>query len=199
MTSLLSRLIGGAVFLYSFRHAFRTSKVLICSSHKSLIIISLSADRTTCLQTKNSRGSQMNINKKVLVVAIGVIGLSAVLWHSGTIQGSPKTYEVRPRITVPEYRTDAARAIDAYERVMQRHMDLTEKNLLQIDTNVGYTVMQLDSIDDKLTQLCARVTRIEKALGIEAASDPPPEVPQAEPLETKPLDETAQSPTERTD
>jgi hypothetical protein len=136
----------------------------------------------------------MSMNKKVLIATVGIIGLSAVLWHSQAIQGSAKTYEVRPYITVPEYRTDAARSIDAYERLMQRHMDLTEKNLLQIDTNVGYTVMQLDSIDDKLAQLCARVARIEKALGIEAASNPPAQVPEAESL-----DETALSPTEQTD
>jgi len=141
----------------------------------------------------------MNMNKKMLVAAVGTIGVAGVLWHSGAIQGSPKTYEVRPYITVPEYRTDAARAIDAYERLMQRYMDITEKNLLQIDTNVSYTLMQLDSIDDKLSQLCARVARIEKALGIEPAPDPPAQVPQAESFETEPVDKAAAPPTEPTE
>jgi len=43
---------------------------------------------------------------------------------------------------------------------------LTEKNLFIVGTDIREVVKKLDSIDDKLTQLSARIGRIEKALGI---------------------------------
>ncbi len=118
-----------------------------------------------------------NIWAIVAAIACCLVGL----WLSTSIQGSQstlrsrataedgKTYEVQPYITVPEYRTDAARAIDAYERLMERYMDLTEKNLFIVGTDIREVVKKLDSIDDKLTQLSARIGRIENALGIEPA------------------------------
>ena len=99
-------------------------------------------------------------------IACCLVGLW-LLSATGGIQGSQKTYEVKPSLTVPEYRTDAARAIDAYERLMERYMDLTEKNILMVGTDMREMSKKLDSIDDKLTQLSARIGRIEKALGIE--------------------------------
>jgi hypothetical protein len=63
---------------------------------------------------------------------------------------------------------------------------LTEKNLLRVGTNVQDITKKLDSIDDKLTKLSARIAGIEKALGIEQVSVPIKQEPQPEPLEKKP-------------
>ncbi len=51
------------------------------------------------------------------ILAVGVVVLVCLLavFFSTSIQGKEKKYELRPQITLPEYRTDAARAIDAYE------------------------------------------------------------------------------------
>jgi len=111
----------------------------------------------------------MRTSRNLWASAFAIACCLAGLWLSTSIQGSQKTYEVKPYITVPEYRTDAARAIDAYERLMERYMDLTEKNLFIVGTDIREVVKKLDSIDDKLTQLSARIGRIEKALGIEPA------------------------------
>ncbi len=92
-----------------------------------------------------------------------------VIWLSTSIEGSQKTYEVEPQITNLQYRTDAARAIDAYERLMERYMSLTERNLFSLGTDIRDVIRKMDSIDDKLTQLCTRIARLEKALGIEPA------------------------------
>jgi len=89
-----------------------------------------------------------------------------LVWLSTSIQGGEKTYEVRPQITLPEYRTDTARAIDAYERLMDRYMGLTERNLTGIGTGLKGVVKKLDSIDAKLAELSTRMARIEKALAI---------------------------------
>jgi hypothetical protein len=125
--------------------------------------------------------------RNLLVVAAGLICCVVVVWLSTSIQGGEKTYEVRPQITLPEYRTDAARAIDAYERLMDRYMGLTERNLTRFGTGLKGVVKKLDSIDAKLTELTARMARIERAFGIEEPRRPvekkaPLEVPRGTPL-----------------
>ena len=105
-------------------------------------------------------------SRNLLAVAAGLVCCVVLVWLSPSIQGGERTYEVRPQITLPEYRTDAARAIDAYERLMDRYMGLTEKNLTRIGTGLKGVVKKLDSIDAKLTELSARMARIERGLGI---------------------------------
>ena len=120
----------------------------------------------------------MKTNKNLLAVAAGLVCCVMVVWFSRSIQGGEKSYEIQPRITIPEYRTDAARAIDAYERLMERYMDMTERNLTGIGTNIRGVVKKLDSIDAKLTKLSARMARIEKALGIEQPKLPTRKKPE---------------------
>ncbi|NQT04022.1 MAG: hypothetical protein HQ580_18495 [Planctomycetes bacterium] len=109
----------------------------------------------------------MITNKNLLAVGAVVICCITVVWFSTTTQGRPKTYEIRPRISVPEYKTDTLHAIDAYERLMERHMNLTERNSTRIGTDIKEVMKKLDSINDKLTELSARIARIEKTFGIE--------------------------------
>jgi hypothetical protein len=111
--------------------------------------------------------------KALLTIATGLTACVIVVWFSKSIQGSPKTYEVRPEITIPEYRTDAARAIDAYERLMDRYMGMTERNLVRIEADLETVVGKLDSIDRKLTELSLRISRLEKTPG---TSEPKPSV-----------------------
>ncbi len=108
-------------------------------------------------------------SKNLLAVAAGLVACVIVVWSSKSIQGGPKKYELRPQVTIPEYRTDTARAIDAYERLMNRYMSLTERNLIRIETKLGNIVKKLDSIDYKLTELTGRMTKIEKTLSASQA------------------------------
>ena len=124
-------------------------------------------------------------SRNLLAVAAGLVCCVVLVWLSTSIQGGEKTYEVRPQITLPEYRTDTARAIDAYERLMDRYMGLTERNLTGIGTGLKGVVKKLDSIDAKLTELSTRMARIEKALGIEEPKRP---------VENKALPEGAHKP-----
>lgn len=102
-------------------------------------------------------------NNKLLAAA-AVAACAAVLWLATSIHAKRKIYEIDPTIASPQYRTDAARAIDAYENLMQRYMDITENNLIGIAADVRNIVAQLNSIDAQLAQLSARMARIEKAL-----------------------------------
>lgn len=122
-------------------------------------------------------------NKKLLAVGIILIVCLIVIWLAGSIQGGEKRYEVRPEITLPEYRTDTARAIDAYERLMERFMSLAERNLTGINTEIKGITKKLVLIDCKLSELSAGLARIEKALG---AEQPEKQVEKSLEIETPP-------------
>ena len=127
----------------------------------------------------------MTTNKNLLAVGAAVVCCITVVWFSTSIQGDPKTYELRPQISIPEYRTDAVRAIDAYERLMERYMDLTERNSISISADLKEVIKKLYSIDDKLTKLSARIARIEKTFGIEQPKSPVKEKLQPKAPDTK--------------
>ncbi len=127
----------------------------------------------------------MTTNKNLLAVGAVVVCCITVVWFSTSIQGDPKTYELQPHISIPEYRTDAVRAIDAYERLMERYMNLTERNSIRISADLKEVIKKLYSIDNKLTELSARIARIEKTFGIEQTEPPAKIKPQTKAPDTK--------------
>jgi hypothetical protein len=152
----------------------------------------------------------MRTKKGLFSVAAGLIVCVAMVWYSGVIEGYEKTYEIRPEIRLPEHRSDAARAIDAYERLMERYMSLSENNFNGINVNFSTVTTKLDLIDSKLGSLSERIGRIEKALGIEPpkvaipkAQVPKGHIPDGQvpkklksPGETAPLQSGQQAPQE---
>ena len=102
----------------------------------------------------------MSARRRIFAVGIGLAVCLGLVWYSGLIQARSRTYELRPEIRLPEQRTDAARAIDAYERLMERYMTLTEKNLSGINVDVRGVGKKLDSIDGRLGDLSRRMARI---------------------------------------
>jgi hypothetical protein len=121
-----------------------------------------------------SKGNLLVIGT-VVVICLVVAQLAASIPGKpfDSAQGKGRTYEVEPVITTPEYKTDAARAIDAYERLMERYMDLAETHLIDCQA----VTQRLDSIDAKMEDISKRLAGIEKAMGIDpngtATSKPP--------------------------
>jgi chromosome segregation ATPase len=121
----------------------------------------------------------MGINKKLLAVVVGLIICITAVWICESIQGGETKYEVRPQIeTIPEYKTDATRAIDAYERLMDRYMNIIETNLTRSNNDIKSITQSLNSIteklasiDTKLAELSTRMTNIEKKLGAEQSKE----------------------------
>jgi predicted nucleic acid-binding Zn-ribbon protein len=113
----------------------------------------------------------MNKNKNLLAVSIVLIICLIVIAFSDSIHGSEKKYRIEPEITLPEYQNDLGRVINAYERMMDRLMDINEKNSAGIDTEVKKITKRLASIDRKLTELSKKTARIEKALNIDASKE----------------------------
>ena len=114
----------------------------------------------------------MITNKNLLAIGAVVVCCITVIWFSTTTQGGPKTYEIQPRISVPQYKTDTVRAIDAYERLMERYMNMTERSSIRINRDLKEVIKKLDYIDNKLTTLSLRIARIEKTFGIEEFKPP---------------------------
>ena len=109
----------------------------------------------------------MRTNKKLLAVVATIVCCVIVAWSSTSIHGSTNTYELRPQITIPEHRTDVARVVDAYERLMERYMDPTDRNSALMSADIRSIAASLDSIDARLAELSARTARIEQSLGIQ--------------------------------
>jgi hypothetical protein len=112
----------------------------------------------------------MKARRSLFALLVG-LGCCAVLAGLSTsTAGRDVIYEVRPQIDVPQYPSHATSTIDAYERLMDRYMDLTGSNLARVGTDMQSVINKLDSIDRKLTRLSARMGRIEKALGLKPAA-----------------------------
>ena len=110
---------------------------------------------------------KVKTDKNLLVVGTVLIVCLILVGFSSSIRGGEDSYEIRPYISLPEYRTDTGRAIDAYERMMERFISMTEKNLGGINADTKDISKKLVLIDFKLTELSMKMARIEKAIGIE--------------------------------
>jgi hypothetical protein len=136
----------------------------------------------------------MKTNRNLVAIGGLLIACVFVVWFSSSIHGGEETYRIEPEITVPEYRTDAARAIDAYERLMERYMNLTEKSLFGLGNDVQDIDKKLDRIEQKLKELCSRMARVEKALGVdETAKSTWQDLPLESPDEMLTEDSSAES------
>ncbi len=124
-------------------------------------------------------------SKKYILVVVAVVAACLVTArlamsipdrHFNFDRDNDRTfYAIEPEITTPGgYQSDAARAIDAYERLMERYMDLTEGQLLQSGADSRVITDKLNSLDSRLAEISARLARIENKLGIKIDSNSPP-------------------------
>jgi len=110
------------------------------------------------------RETIMKSKRNMLIAgAVFVICLVAAQFAISVTARDRARYESDQWVTTPEVQTDAGRAIDAYERLMERYVDLSESYLVDSQS----VAQKIESIDAKLDDLSARLSRIEKALGID--------------------------------
>jgi hypothetical protein len=103
-----------------------------------------------------------------------VLGAVVLVWALAGAQGARKTYEIQPQIPESVFRGDSARALDAYERLVDRALDLNGRQLEAMDLRIMELSRQLDRVESKLDRVLNRGLLIEQALGI-----PPLEVKEA--------------------
>jgi len=131
----------------------------------------------------------MKRSRTVYRIAGGIVVCMILLGLSTTTGRDRSGYEVEAHVYgVAPAQSDAARAINANERLMERYMDMTERQLFDLAGEIKVLTLKIDSVDAKLTQLDQRLARIEKRLGVAetpARSDPnappKPEAPAANP------------------
>jgi hypothetical protein len=115
----------------------------------------------------------MKSKRNLLIISVVVVVCLAAAQLALSIHDghyNTDKYQVEAEITTPEYQTDTSRVIDAYERLMDKYMDLAE---WRIAADCQVASQKLDSIDAKLADLSVRLSRIEKALGIDPNSPNP--------------------------
>ena len=121
----------------------------------------------------------MRSNRRVRWIGAAIVLGMVVIWLAVSPGQSQDARRVETRIyATPEYKTDAARAIDAYERVMERYMDVTERNFMAISADIQAVDAKLDAIDVKLMKLDMRLERIERHLGTIPTPTPDPNRPR---------------------
>ncbi len=109
----------------------------------------------------------MSRNCRVYIVIAAIVFCVVAFCLSTSVGQNRRRYEVETQVYgVPAYQSDAARAIEAYERLMERYLDLTERNLVGLAADVKVFTDKLDAIDGRLSTLDARLARIEQHLGI---------------------------------
>ena len=108
----------------------------------------------------------MKRSRNLPAVAAVVVICLAVVQLGISMPNRSKTYEVEQWITTPEYRTDTARAIDAYEQLAGYYMDMTAGQLLQVGDDCRTAAAKLGLVESRLNEISNRLARIEKALGI---------------------------------
>jgi len=106
----------------------------------------------------------MHKDRRLLIFSAALISCLIFVLFTRSIQGGDRRYEVIPGITLPEYRTDSARAIDAYERLIERYMDITEEHFVSVNSDLREIVRKVYEIDKKLTNISSRIERIEEAM-----------------------------------
>ena len=114
---------------------------------------------------------------------IGLFVLCFVILAGGAMSlfgAEEKTYEIHPEIALGPYQTDTMRLMDAYERLMDRYMNMVEVNLQEMSRGNQGALKKLESIEAKLDALSWRMGRIEEALGIE-----PPKTTPVQPTTTR--------------
>jgi hypothetical protein len=117
----------------------------------------------------------MTRNRRIHRIAGAILVALIVLGLSTSTGRDRKIYEVDAQVySVPTTQSDAARAISAYERLMERHMDLTERNLTNLAADLKVLGEMFDHIDDRLTQMDWRLARIERHLGVPLIPPPAP-------------------------
>lgn len=96
----------------------------------------------------------------------GALACVVLLWSLTGAQGARKTYEIHPQIPESVFKSDSARALDTYERIVDRALDLNRRQLDVMDLNIREMSKQLTRVESKLDRLLNSSLLIERALDI---------------------------------
>ncbi len=106
----------------------------------------------------------MNTRIKKTIVILGCVVL---LWALTGAQGAKgKTYEIHPQIPESVFKSDSVKALEAYERMVDRVLAINSRQLDSMEISIKSMSTQLNRVEMKLDMLLNRTLLIENALGI---------------------------------
>lgn len=115
----------------------------------------------------------MRYRRRIVLLSVGIIVLLvSAVWGVETLE-KRSTVEVRPVVRTPQYQSDAARAISAYERLMERYMSLTEANLIAAQTDNRELALRLARLETSLVRIEHKIDLLSHALNVSPAAAAP--------------------------
>jgi len=111
------------------------------------------------------------MNRLFIIIVILTLFISIVCFAPAA--GKNKTYEIETA-AVGEYKTDASRAIEAYERLMDKYMSLNETYLANMSKEISVLSAKVDGMNQQLVQISEKLDRIQE---MKSPHLPPPPIP----------------------
>ncbi len=111
----------------------------------------------------------MTKNKILFVLGVAIAACATVIAVTNSTHDRrddrESRYEIENEISLPEYKSNLDKMIDAYERMVDKLLYATSSGTkFNSDANAIYK--KLSEIDSKLTLITAKLEKIEKTLGI---------------------------------
>ena len=95
----------------------------------------------------------------IVVLLLSVLCFAPAVENKRPSEGKT-TYEIDAGV-VGEYKTDASRAIEAYERLMDKYMSLNETYLVNLSRDVSVLSAKVDALSQQLSQISEKLDRMQ--------------------------------------
>ncbi|MFA5783434.1 MAG: hypothetical protein WC962_01000 [Phycisphaerae bacterium] len=107
----------------------------------------------------------MKTRRNFAFLSVILLACAAFFWLA-TSHGVEKEIEVQT-YSLPEYRSDTARAIDAYQQMINRMLDDNQQNWANLQQQLNTINAKLDKIQSDIDGISRQIGRIEEKMGIE--------------------------------
>ncbi len=111
--------------------------------------------------------------RRTFVSFIVIAAACAAFFWLAVSHGVEKSIEVQT-YNLPEYKSDTARAIDAYQQMINRMLDDNDRNWGMMQEQLNTINGKLDTVLSELDTISGRIGRIEKKMGIEEPEENEP-------------------------
>ena len=106
-------------------------------------------------------------SSQITIPTAAALVLLALVFALFALAGNAAEYTTRPipprtvyEVDVPEYQSDMARMINAYENLSSQYLSLVQQNLAMMDSNDRMILQKLEIIEKKLDELAKQVNSL---------------------------------------
>jgi predicted PurR-regulated permease PerM len=118
--------------------------------------------------------------RRTFISLIVIAVVCAAFFWLAVSHGVEKEVEVQT-YNLPEYRSDTARAIDAYQQMINRMLDDNDRNWEMVQEQLNSINSKLDTVLSELDGISQRIARIENKMGIEEPEEKEPKPGELQP------------------